>query len=333
FKEVVELHKNQFFEILPDFKVMCEHFEEGDSWICFKTPEQTILNVNDCGIANKSDLDAILAKTGPIDVLMTQFSYAFWAGNPDEVELRQQMADDKLKLVKSQIDALHPKVTIPMASFVYFCHKDNRYLNDRINTAEKTYNFIKENTTSEPVVLYNNEEYEFPEKHDSNASINKYKADLQKILADDTAFITKYETVDKPVLNSEASRFIDDLNKTNSLPLKSALKPTYIYIPDYDETYVLSLKGFKPVTEPHPVPDVELSSELLFWCFKYPFGLDTVQIGGRFRKPRKGNYTAFYNFFRINHLKMRGIDPNAPGTIAGVLVRKITTKIGLNKNR
>jgi L-ascorbate metabolism protein UlaG (beta-lactamase superfamily) len=333
FKSVIELKKNTFLDILPDFQVMCEHFAEGDSWICFKTPDQTLLNVNDCGIGNKSSADEILTKIGKVDILMTQFSYAFWAGNPEDKALRQSYADDKLQLVKSQIEFFRPKVTIPIASYVYFCHKDNRHLNDLINTSEKVYRFIKENTDTEPVILYNNETYTYPEQHDSQASIHLYQEDLRRVLNDDSAFVSKYETVSKEEVSKAADAFVLDMQKNNSFLIKRALRKANVYITDWNESYALSLDGFQKTNSTEDNSDVIMSSDLLLFCLKFPFGLDTVQISGRFRKPHNGNYNNFYNLFRINHLKMRGIDPNSPGTIAGIAMRRILTKVGLNKDR
>jgi UDP-MurNAc hydroxylase len=334
FKAVVEMKPDQFIAITPDFRVMCEHFLEGDSWICFQSKGQTILNANDCGMLNKSDLKEVLHKIGgKVDVLMTQFSYAFWAGNPEDVAERKKIADDKLLLVKAQCDYLKPSITIPIASFVYFCHEENKYLNDEINTAQKTYDYIRNHTSSEPVVLYNDEVYEYPKPHDSLASIAKYKADLDRVLREPASFDSMVASVPEEQLQQEAGKLIKDLNDNNLFFVKSQIKEAHVYITDMKATYSLSLNGFKREQQPPHAADVALSSELLLWCFKYPFGLDTVQISGRFRKPKGGNYTNFYNFFRINHLKMRGTDPNSAGVIAGILARKVLTKIGLNKNR
>src|SRR5437762_1742488 len=84
---------------------------------------ETIINTNDCGIRNKDGIDYIKSLVGNVDILLTQFSYAYWAGNRDEVAYRKKIADEKLLWVKFQTDNFKPKVTIPIASYIYFCHE------------------------------------------------------------------------------------------------------------------------------------------------------------------------------------------------------------------
>ncbi|MBL4652514.1 MAG: MBL fold metallo-hydrolase [Flavobacteriales bacterium] len=143
FKDVVELQKNTYFEVTHSFELMCEHFQEGDSWIHFKTPEMSILNTNDCGITSIADAKKIINKVGHVDVLMTQFSYAYWAGNPEDLRHRQKVANDKLAGLQFQCEQFRPSVVMPIASYIYFCHEENQYLNDSINTPSKTYEYIK----------------------------------------------------------------------------------------------------------------------------------------------------------------------------------------------
>ncbi|HTC00375.1 MAG TPA: MBL fold metallo-hydrolase, partial [Ferruginibacter sp.] len=164
FKDVIELHKGKYYELSKDFKILCEYFGEGDSWIAYKVGDITILNTNDCGIRNKLGAEYIKNSVGKVDILLTQFSYAYWAGNKDEITYRKRIADEKLEYMKYQVDIFEPTITIPIASYIYFCHEENFYLNDSVNTAEKTYNYLKNNTKTVPVVLYNGDEYAFPEQ-------------------------------------------------------------------------------------------------------------------------------------------------------------------------
>jgi L-ascorbate metabolism protein UlaG (beta-lactamase superfamily) len=122
YKEVVELQTNEYYSLAEDFKIMNDPYTEGDSWIVFKTKDQTILNTNDCGMRNLPEITAIKDKIGKVDVLLTQFSYAYWAGNRDEKPYRERIAREKLEWLKFQCDVFKPAVTIPIASYVYFCH-------------------------------------------------------------------------------------------------------------------------------------------------------------------------------------------------------------------
>jgi UDP-MurNAc hydroxylase len=330
FKDVIELRKGVSFELSKTFSVLCEYFNEGDSWISYKVGNTTILNTNDCGIRNLSEGEEIKHKVGKVDILLTQFSYAYWAGNKDEIDYRKKVASDKLQFMKLQCDIFEPTVTIPTASFVYFCHEENFYLNDSVNTAEKTYHFLLENTNTIPVVLYNGDEYTFPEKWDSEKSISNYKADFQAIEKNQDQLV-KNVPIPLEDLLKQADIFTNNLQKTNNILVKSILKPSKIHVSDYNKTYILSLKnGLKEEPRNYDQCDVSLSSESLIFCLKYPYGLDTTQINGRLQKPKQGTYSNFYNIFRIDQQKSRGQQMTI-GYLVGSVIRKIKVKMGLVK--
>ena len=330
FKEIIELHKGKYVELSKDFKVLCEYFSEGDSWITYKVGDITILNTNDCGIINKSEADNIKNTIGKVDILLTQFSYAYWTGNKDEVAFRTKVADEKLKSMKLQCDIFLPTITIPIASYVYFCHEENFYLNDCVNTAEKTYNYLNANTKTTTVILYNGDEYSFPQIWDSEKSINNYKKDFNEILLHPER-LAKNNSVSIEALLQQAIIFIDNLNNTNNFLIKGLLKETKIHLSDYNKTFILSLKNKLQETPiDYDKCDVTLSSESLMFCLKFPYGLDTTQINGRFQKPKNGNYTNFYNMFRVDQQKSRSKEIT-PWYLLGALVRKIKRELGFTK--
>lgn len=321
FKEVIELKPNTWVNLYADLKILCEHFQEGDSWICFQTPEYTYLNTNDCGITKKTEAKKILSKIGKVDILFSQFSYAYWVGNPDQKIYREQKALEKLNLLRLQCEVFKPKITIPIASFVYFSHVENYWLNDSINTPRIVFEFLKKNTTTQPVILYPGEKYVFNQFHDTENSIRLYENDYETIK--NINFYSKTIIINKYELESTAKKFIQDLNETNSWWIKKFLKPTYIFLRDYNTAYILSLNEFKEIDKDEDYCDVSLTSENLLFCFKYPYGLDTTQINGRMLKPKYGNYKNFYNLFRINQLKSRGINPNSISYILTFIKRKL----------
>lgn len=329
FKSIIEMEKGTWYELAPDFKVLCEHFSEGDSWICYRIGGLTLLNTNDCGIRNRDAAEYIKRLVGDVDLLLTQFSYAHWAGNRDEVARRKRIADEKLGWVKFQAEIFKPKVIIPIASYIYFCHEENFYLNDEVNTARKTYDFLSKNTDTTPVILYNNEEYEFGQAHDNEKSIRKYQDDFANITANKGVMLEK--NVPKPAeeIIAAAKEFVADLRTNNSAVLKMYLRDCYIFLWDHDQSYRLSLKdGLVPDSKPEDQCDVSLSSESLLFCIKFPYGLDTTQINGRLQKPRAGTYSRFYNFFRVNQLKSRGIKLNT-NYLLGSVVNKALVRLKL----
>lgn len=327
FKDVVELKRNQWLTLADDFRVHCEHFAEGDSWICFKGDGLTYLNTNDCGIRNRAAAQRIKARVGKVDVLLTQFSYAYWAGNPDQREYRQAVAQDKLRWLKFQCDIFQPAVVIPIASFIYFCHQENRYLNDSINTPRATHDFIRRETDAVPVILYNGETYRAGAAHDSERSIALYEQDWQRVMREGPYLASPPTTLEEVLACGSA--FVRQLDEANTWYLKRFLKPANIHLLDLGVSVALSPRGIEPSSVSYDGCDAAMSSDSLLMCFKTPYGLDTTQINGRLRKPPKGTYHRCYRYFRINHLKSRGEDPNSLGYLAQSAWRNLLNRLGL----
>ena len=74
-----------------------------------------------------------------------------------------------------------PKFIIPFASFVQFSHKDNFYMNDKMNNIQDVENFIKSNTDSIPVILYPGDTWSGRNESDNSHAIKKYQLERQCI--------------------------------------------------------------------------------------------------------------------------------------------------------
>ena len=154
FKNCISL-TNQWYELSAEFKILNVPHTDGDSWLCIHANGYTILNVNDCVFETESEIRAVKNYIGTkVDVLLTQFSYANWVGNKEDIKTRKLFADRKLHQLKNQILIFEPTYTIPFASFVWFCHAENYYMNDEINTIDSVYQLIKDRTQSKPIVLF-----------------------------------------------------------------------------------------------------------------------------------------------------------------------------------
>jgi UDP-MurNAc hydroxylase len=328
FKDVIEMHPYEFIHLHEDLSVMCEAYQEGDSWLFIKTADCTIFNTNDCGIRDRNDALKIKAKVGEPDILMTQFSYAYWAGNKEEVAFRRKVADDKLEGLKFQVEIFKPKITIPIASFIYFCHEENFYLNDEINRPQKVVDYISNNTNSKPVILYPGESYSPFEKHDNQLSIEKYNVDMERVF-NAKSLVTTISVIESELIKLSLE-FVQDMKLKFGIWTKM-LKPSFIYITDYNKAYQLSMeKGLEQVSLSIDECDCSLGSESLSFNFKFPYGNDTLGINGRYQRPKRGNYSRFYNFFRYNQLESRGIPINL-GFFADMALRRVLVKAGLKK--
>ena len=72
-----------------------------------------------------------------VDILLTQFGYASWVGDPEDTQLRKDASFEKLNRIKIQAKIFQPKFSIPFASFIIFWHNHNLYM---INEIEKRKN-------------------------------------------------------------------------------------------------------------------------------------------------------------------------------------------------
>ncbi|NJN84287.1 MAG: MBL fold metallo-hydrolase [Caldilineaceae bacterium] len=166
---VQELPNHKWLTLALEFRVMCGKVPFFDSWLFVDAGGTKVLNINDCVVDGDGVASEIAKHTGAVDLLLTQFSYANWLGNPEDVDIRKEAAAEKLERVKIQIDTFAPKQTIPFASFVYFSHEENVYLNDEVNTVHRAAEFIASQSASEPVVLYPGDHWIVGEAHDNEA--------------------------------------------------------------------------------------------------------------------------------------------------------------------
>jgi UDP-MurNAc hydroxylase len=198
------------------FKITLIKNDQIDSLSIFEVGDKTIINTNDCVLNNKK-LNTIKKKTfiQKSDILFTQFSYASWIGNPKNNILRKQASKEKLDQIKSQIQFFKPKITIPFASYIYFCHEENKYMNDEITNIEKARDVIKENN-SKPIFLYPGSVYEINNNKNSfESDFLKYKNDFLNI--NSKKFI-KTKIINFEELKSNSKNYLKKIkNKNGSL--------------------------------------------------------------------------------------------------------------------
>ena len=84
---------------------------------------------------------------------MTQFGYANWIGNKSDSDLRKKSAEEKFESIKKKIEILKPDTVIPFASFIYFCHPENFYMNDNQNSPEKLNSYMKKFNLSKKIIV------------------------------------------------------------------------------------------------------------------------------------------------------------------------------------
>ena len=288
--KVEELPHRSKFVIEDDFSITCGKMVGIDSWLLYETNDFKLLNINDCVISNKKLCESVKKTTGEVDVLMSQFSYANWKGNPDDKEIREKSAREKLNRIKIQAEVFKPKYTIPFASFVYFSHDENKYMNDSINTISTAHKYINNNTDTESIVMYPGDIWDFESKFNSEKSIKLYDKVYSQVSNFNYRSLSKTAS-DKELLQA-SQKYLSDLITNNS----SFAMGLYRYIPFFGaKDIIIKLfdtkkyyqfgwsKGLIPLSNHSPDFDIEMSSESLLYVLSYPWGFGTLMVNGRFR--------------------------------------------------
>ena len=358
FKEVRELPFGEWIEIAPEVEIKCCGISvewEADSWLCVRTPDLTLLNLNDCGVDSKEYALEVQRQVGAVDVLATQFSYAAWNGNPDQKERRQRWGERVMAAVLCQIRELQPRWVIPFASFVWFCHEENFFMNDAMNPIREVARQIAENTSATPLVMYPGDVWEAERPYDSEPSIARYEADLESVRGRKRALIPTKPAVPFDTLQGLAESFRKgclsqagkrlavfhvtfwNLEKTAQSSKAAALKsapaavlrmlsgrtePACIFLTDHNQSYWFSLSdGLRPCDRAREQCDVVISSESLAVCFKLPWGGETLRINGRFEAPPNGREYRFFHNFRFARTLNLGV-PIAWSRVATGIARR-----------
>lgn len=312
FKQVHELRSGEWLALGRDLRVRSEEAGSGDTWLCARTTDQTLLNINDAYLAYRWRLDRIKAVVGAqIDLLLTQFSYANWLGNPDQRELRRTEAKENLRLMRLQVEVLQPRHVIPFASMVWFCHLENFYLNDEMNSVEDAYRYLSQQTTADVVALFPGETWNIGEPHDSEATLVKYRP-YYAALQHHPELVTS-PSVDVGELQRLAGRFFKLLSKNNPSALLwtastlRLLRPARIWLWDYQRSFELSRRdGLQPIAVEEHGCDVAMGSDSLAYALRFLWGGGTLHVNGRFRVPPDGDFRRFARFILIASYNSRG---------------------------
>ena len=182
---ITEAESGKSINLTDNFSIQVFPFQDLDSFCLITVNGIKILNINDCDIKNINELEEIKTKVGHIDVLFAQFSYAIGKSNPDEVYQRKSLSEDILNNLSKTINFFKPSFFIPFASFCYFSHNENFYLNDSINKINRVIDFLSQHCPhTKSLVFYPGDKWNFSESVDNSNVIAKYLNDYERISPD-----------------------------------------------------------------------------------------------------------------------------------------------------
>lgn len=277
-----------------------------DSWVIVSCGDFTIVNTNDCVMENPAKVNDIAKYIAKPNILFTQFSYANWIeGSADKKIYRQKYAIEKLDRLNNQVKVLNPEYVVPFASMVRFCHEENSYMNDSINTPKRAVEFISNSTGATALLMQPNQDWVLGEEIDNEESIkfweSKYKEAFNRPLIGNSP---KY---DENTLKDEEEFMKERIFKKNNkyllllLWISGFLPDIKIFLNDLNKSFEFSW-GRRPLTQNYnrEVCDIEMSSDSLSFIFKNDFGIDTLNVNARFITNANGRKKVIRAFFILS---------------------------------
>ena len=303
FRTVLEV-RPEWLSLSDDLRIFCQPVPGGDSWLAIKSGDRCVVNINDCIHLSEEELRPVKSAVGAVDALITQFSYASWWGNQADTASWQKAARDTLDKIAREIAVLEPRDVILAASFVFFCHQENHYMNEHINRVDRAYRFIADSEKARPIVLYPGDQWTVGEPWNSETALSRYSTDFERALRNPVKVPTSKVELDQLV--NGALRFVRTLRRNNSDILLRRVPSTTLYLTDHNLSLRLGLSGLRQIrSKSYADHDIALSSSALLYCLRFPWGGETLMINGRFQAPVKGNHHKFFRWFSIAQANSR----------------------------
>jgi UDP-MurNAc hydroxylase len=300
--KVKELPLNQRASLAGDFDILCGTQDDLDSWSAIFAEGKTVLNMNDCVFERDRELGKIREQVGELDVLLSQFSYATWVGNPGDHASHQRHAARKRLEMARQVRVFQPKYFIPFASFVYFSHAENFYMNAAINRIADVHDFTTRELRVPTIILYPGDTWEVATPRDSAEAIRRYEADFTRALSRDP-FVSP--AIEMNTLQNAADNFFRKCATKNNRFILNRLPLTVVHLQDLGVDIELSFrKGMSQVKDRQP--DIIISSDSLLNCLTTEWGGETLTINGRFQVPAGGHPRRFFWIFRVSRYNSFG---------------------------
>lgn len=286
-----------------------------DSYLYLKDGETSLLNLNDCPIADSSTLKRIRSRFGAPTVLLTQFSYAAWKGGKENKPFRELLARRKLSTIRRQAECLGPRYLIPFASFVYFSNEENFYMNDSINTIDTVFEELSD-LKAQLITLEPKQRWTVGAAHDNEKPRSFWRERYSQV--ESMPRRAPGDSADGAVLQEAFAAYKARVLKKNNaflirlarrVPGLGAFQPINVRLRDlaggHGETWRLDFDaGLNRVSdEPH---DVEMHSSSLLFIFKNEFGYDTLTVNARFEATPDG-FSKMTKFLAIGSLNAMGL--------------------------
>lgn len=265
--KVAEVPSNKQFKISQNFKIT--NFVSGhDSAYVIQTKDKTLLNQNDCKLFDMQVYD-IKNNYPTIDYYFMQFSLAGFYANKTNIKELNNAKLNHISMIERYKKQFDPKVTIPFASYVYFCREENSFLNNYIvnlNELDDSYQFV---SYGDKVL-----DMDFTNRNEKNKQIwNENITDLK---------IDKTKEVTDEQLIEAANSFLNTITNV-SIPATtfSLYNKNKSFFVDYNKKECC-------FTETNGTEVAKVTMYDLECFYKFPWGADTMNITSCFEVYNQG---------------------------------------------
>jgi UDP-MurNAc hydroxylase len=277
FKNIIELPHRKKVKLTEKTEVYCYHSRQLDSALAIMSDGESVLDINDVEISDKDR--SILAKDlGTVDCVLNQFSVAGYSGDIKYGELIPAANQRIISNMIADSKELEAKVTIPFASFVYFCCEDNKYINPYANTPEAVLQGFNAEGL-EMKLLEPGEEYSLGDPIDNDVANAFYEKTYSNIaeLPIDACELVPLEKIQKAF----AAR-CKQLHRNYASFFLKLINPITIRLPDLNQVVRITISTSEfEILEPDADFDLEIYSQPAWYGFKFPWGIQTLGVSGR----------------------------------------------------
>ena len=286
FENFYEMQHLKKIPISSDVQIMCYAHRHLDSCLgVFVREKFWLLNINDTEL-NAQDINIISKRFGAPYVLYNQFSIAGFDG------IKCHLAANAKEVLEKMVEhhkLLKASLTVPFASFVRFARKDNQFMNEFANTVFDAKEKFIVNNNKMLLQSIGGDYLEWQEV--DQPAINGRNIDEQGVTYfsipleehHDEHF---YSVIKKDELKSVIENRVDEWrNVTNKFLLNLfKLGSVKFCITDWDnEVWELNLKTFSFSESSEQKFDISIASQPLHQAFKFPFGIQTLGVSGRYK--------------------------------------------------
>ena len=286
-----------------------------DSLLVVRGRSDCIVNMNDAN-PSKYHLLKIARELDYVDLLLGQFGFAEWPGPKNDCDAQRRTGRRYLNSLAEQIEVFKPRLVVPFASFVHFCHPENLWANRNQNSIIDAVQAV-EFAGSIPVILVNNQTIDIESSGQDIALSNQVAIAYWSSRVQELSMVTPPETTERADIHEISVLVTEFANKismeNNRLLVKIArvligiCNPLVIRLDDLGSAYFLDpLVGFiERVDETEP--DVTCSTLFLKQVLASEYGPDQALVMMRFDAPSFATAARFHRAFAISTLNRCGI--------------------------